>query len=253
MKKIVCCLCFLPLCLSAQLNESDTLRLKANLSISGFWQGGNVETVIFRAKSTVSARPWKKGVFKTQNSYVYQEFGNEKADEDFLSLNFLYLAPERRVYPLILGFISTNFRREIALRSLFGAGVTVQVLNKEDNWLKFSITSEYEQTDFVRDDFNLSEYDGTQSINTFRGTLWVNGKYHLFNKKVIISHESYVQPSLQQRNNFRWQADVSLELPIWKFLNVKINYIHTFENIVIEGQNQEDTFLTFGFSVKSYK
>jgi hypothetical protein len=37
--------------LSAQINESDTLRVKASLSITGFYQGGNVETLIFRAKT----------------------------------------------------------------------------------------------------------------------------------------------------------------------------------------------------------
>ncbi len=238
--------------LSAQINESDTLKLKANLSLTGFWQAGNVETLIFRAKSDLSVKPWKKWVFKTNNSYVYQEFGKEKADEDFLSLNFLYFNPERKFYPLALGFISTNFRREIDVRYLFGAGVTYQVLNKNKNWLKFSITGEYEQTNFSETDFNISEYDGSKSINTLRGTIWVNGKYHLFKNKLILTHESYVQPSLEQSNNYRWRADLGLELPVWKFLNFKINYLHTFESIVIEGQKRQDKFLTLGFTLKSY-
>ncbi|WP_298761311.1 DUF481 domain-containing protein [uncultured Psychroserpens sp.] len=252
MKRILYCFVFLPMLLSAQINESDTLKLKANLSLTGFWQAGNVETLIFRAKSDLSVKPWKKWVFKTNNSYVYQEFGKEKADEDILSLNFLYFNPERKFYPLALGFISTNFRREIDVRYLFGAGVTYQVLNKDKNWLKFSITGEYEQTNFSETDFNISEYDGSKSINTLRGTIWVNGKYHLFKNKLILTHESYVQPSLEQSNNYRWRADLGLELPVWKFLNFKINYLHTFESIVIEGQKRQDKFLTLGFTLKSY-
>jgi len=43
--------------LSAQINESDTLSIKANLSLTGFYQGGNVETIIFRAKSEFSFNP----------------------------------------------------------------------------------------------------------------------------------------------------------------------------------------------------
>ena len=252
MKKIWCYLLFLPFFLSAQINESDSLKLKANLSLTGFWQSGNVETLIFRAKSDFSVKPWKKWVFKNQNSYVYQEFGKEKADEDILSLNFLYFNPERKIYPLLLGFVSTNFRRKIDVRYLVGAGVTYQILNKKKNWLKFSISSEYEQTDFDSTNFNRSEYDGNRSINTLRGTIWVNGKYHVFKNKLIISHESYFQPSLRQGNNFRWRGDVALELPIWKFLNFKINYLHTFESIVIENQKQEDKMLTFGFTLKSH-
>ncbi|NAY91109.1 DUF481 domain-containing protein [Muricauda sp. JGD-17] len=252
MRKVLYYFLFLPIFLSAQINESDTLNLKADLSLTGFWQSGNVETLIFRAKSGLSFKPWKKWVFKTNNSYVYQEFGKDKADEDILSLNFLYFNPDRKIYPLLLGFVSTNFRRKIDLRYLLGAGVTFKVLSKENHWLKFSLSSEYEQTDFTEVDFNFSEYDGNLEINTLRATIWINGKYELFEGKVILSHESYFQPSLQQSNNYRWRSDIALELPIWKFLNFKINYLNTFESIVIENQKQEDRFLTFGFTIKSY-
>ncbi len=252
MKKVLYIFLLFPFFLSAQLNESDTLNVKARLSLTGLWQGGNVQTLIFRAKSDVSFRPWKKWVFKTTNSYVYQEFGKEKADEDILSLNFLYLNPERRLYPFVLGFVSTNFRREIDLRYLVGAGATYQILQKKDHWLKVSLSSEYERTNFANTDFNRDVYDGDRSINTFRATIWINGKYSLFKNKVILNHESYFQPSLERSDNFRWQADLGLEFPIWKFLNFKVNYLHTFESIVIEDQKREDRFLTFGLTLKSY-
>ncbi|MFY7741401.1 MAG: DUF481 domain-containing protein [Flavobacterium sp.] len=241
-----------PLFLTAQINESDTLKIKAGLSLSGLYQGGNVETLIFRAKTDFSCKPWKNWVFKNQNSYVYQAFDNEKADEDILILNFLYLNPDRKVYPFILSFVSTNFRREISLRYLAGAGATFQIFNKKVNWLKLSISSEYEKTNFLSTDFNFSTYDGTKKIQTIRGTIWVNGKYNLFKKKVIFNHEVYFQPSLKQNNNFRWQGDIGIELPIFKLLNFTINYRHTFESIVIVNQKQEDRFLTAGFTLKNY-
>ena len=77
MKKLVFSLLFLPILLSGQINESkvDSLKFKADLSLTGFWQSGNVETKIFRAKSGLSFIPWKNWVFKTQNSYVFQEAG----------------------------------------------------------------------------------------------------------------------------------------------------------------------------------
>ncbi|MBR9845944.1 MAG: DUF481 domain-containing protein [Algicola sp.] len=255
MKTIVYFLLLISGVLHAQINESsiDSLEVKANLSLSGFFQSGNVETVIFRAKSDVIFKPWRKWVFKTQNSYVYQEFGKEKADEDILSLNFLYINPDRRVYPLFLGFVSTNFRREIDVRVLYGAGVTFEILKHDKNWLKLSVSSEYERTNFKQARFNITDYNGTAIVKTFRGTLWINGKYHVFKDKIVLSHESYVQPSLEYADNYRWQADLSLEFPLLKFLNFKINYKHTFESLVITNQNREDQFLTFGFTLKNYK
>ena len=241
-----------PFLVCAQIDESDSLKLKADLSLTGFLQEGNVQTVIFRAKSGLSYRPSEKIVFKTQNSYVYQEFGKSKADEDILSLNFLYFDPSRKFYPLILGFVSTNFRRKIDLRTLFGAGVTYQVFSSNGEWLKLSLSSEYERTQFNEFRFNKMVYNGSEDINTFRSTIWVNGRYQLVEKRLIVTHESYFQPSLESSNNYRWQADIGLEMPLWEFLNFKINYLHTFESVVIESQKEEDMFLTFGLTLKSY-
>jgi hypothetical protein len=252
MKRLVFIFLVIPICLFAQTDESDTLKFQARLSLSGILQGGNVQTVIFRANSDLSYSLWEKWVFKTQNSFVYQEFGKQKADEDILSLNFLYFNPKKRIYPLLLGFASTNFRRQIGIRTLFGGGVTFQLLKNDGNWLKVALSSEYEQTEFNNDTFNRIAYNGTPSINTFRGTIWIKGKYHLFKKKLIIGHESYYQPSLERGDNYRWRADLGLEIPLTKYLNFRTNFLHTFESIVIEGQRQEDTLLTFGLTVKNF-
>ncbi|MBX2845700.1 MAG: DUF481 domain-containing protein, partial [Saprospiraceae bacterium] len=213
MKLMLLLLSVLPIGLMAQINESDTLKFKANLALTGVYQSGNVETLIYRAKSDLSIRPWEKWVYKTQNSYVYQEFGKEKADEDILSLNFVYFDPDQRIYPLVLSFISTNFRREIDLRYLLGAGATFKVVDADKDWLKVSLTSEYEQTEFAQADFNRNEYDGQATLDTFRGTIWINGQYKVLNEKLVISHESYYQPSLEDGRNYRWQGDLGLEVP----------------------------------------
>lgn len=253
MSRLLIFIFLIPFLSIGQINESDSLNLKASVSLTGLYQSGNVETVIFRAKSELGFTPWKNLVFKTTNSYVYQEFEKDKADEDILSLNFLYINPQKKVYPLLLGFVSSNFRREIDLRTLFGAGVSFQLYNKEKNWLKASLTTEYEQTSFKLNDFNIDVYDGNSDIDTWRGTIWINGKYYLFKGKLILNHESFYQPSLQESNNYRWRADFGLELPVWKFLNFKINYLYTSESIVIAGQKKDDEFLTFGLTLKNYK
>lgn len=256
MKKLLYCFFFIPLLLNAQINESDTLNFKVNFSINGFWQGGNVETLIFRTKSEMSFKPWKKWVFKTVNSYVFQEFGKVKADSDFLSLNFLYINPKKKFYPLILGFASTNFRREIDLRTIYGAGFSYQIINESNNdnkdWLKMSLTGEYEHTKFGRANFNEIEYNSSRYINTLRSTFWMSGKYHLFKKKMIFKHEMFFQPSLEETNNFRWRTDMTIAFPVWKHFNFNINYLRTYESIVIAGQQQEDEFLTLGLTIKSY-
>jgi len=253
MRKLFFWLVFFPLCLSAQTDESDTLKLKASLSVTGSWQMGNVNTIIFRTKADITYRPWEKWKFNTKNSYLYQEFGKKKADEDILSLNFLSYNPDSRFFPLLIGIVSSNYRRKIGVRYLLGGGLTFKAIDKEDDWLKFSLSCEYENTNFRENTFNFDEYNGLRSINTARSTLWVNSQSQLFEDKLILSLEAYFQPSLLDENNFRRQADLSVELPITNHLNFKINYLHTYEQIVIEDQRQEDRILTFGLNFKSYQ
>ncbi|MCZ4409036.1 DUF481 domain-containing protein [Cryomorphaceae bacterium 1068] len=259
MKKLFYCLLFFPFWLSAQTSKSDTLasetdslKLKASLSLTGIFQSGNVETIIFRAKSDIAYKPWNKWLFNNRNSYLYQEFDRDKADLDIVSLNFLYFTPDATWSPLLIGIISSNFRRKIDLRTILGAGVTYELLRDKEDMLKFSVSSEYESTNFSRSRFNLEEYNGSESINTLRGTFWINGKHYLFEKKLIAGYEAYFQQSLEESNNFRWQADLSLEMPISKFINFKVNYLHTYESIVVADQKQQDRFLTFGFTFKNY-
>ena len=252
MRKLLFWFLLFPLSLWAQTNETDSLKLKAEVSLTGFWQTGNVNTVIFRTKADLTYKAHENWVFETKNSYLYQEFGKVKADEDILSLNFLSYKPQNRFFPLMIGIISSNFRREIAVRYIVGAGATFKAIEKDEDYLKFSMSFEYENTNFRKNDFNFDGYNGMSSINTVRNTIWLSGKTGLFKRKVITSLEAYFQPSVEDRNNFRWQADLSFELPISKRINFKVNYLHTYERIVIEGQEQEDRFLTFGLKWQSY-
>ncbi|MBO6535012.1 MAG: DUF481 domain-containing protein [Balneolaceae bacterium] len=257
MKLKLCALVFLLVFMlsnniKGQVNESDSLNFKTDLSITGFLQEGNVQTVIFRAVSNTSFKISEQILFKTQNSYTYQEFGKTKADEDILSLNFLYLNPLKKVYPLALGFISTNYRREIEIRYLLGAGASFRAVNNKRNRLEFSITSEFERTRFRSTVFNRTQYNGESYISTVRGTFWMKGRYVMLKDKIILIHESYYQPSLLERDNYRWRADIGVEFSMMKNFAFKVNYLQTFESVVMVNQKRRDKFLTVGFSVSSY-
>ena len=67
MKQILLFLLLFPIFVSAQINESDSLKAKASFSFTGLWQSGNVEIFILRGRTDFSVRPWKKWVFKKIN------------------------------------------------------------------------------------------------------------------------------------------------------------------------------------------
>lgn len=158
----------------------------------------------------------------------------------------------KKVYPLALGFISTNYRREIEIRYLLGAGASFRAVNNKRNRLEFSITSEFERTRFRSTVFNRTQYNGESYISTVRGTFWMKGRYVMLKDKIILIHESYYQPSLLERDNYRWRADIGVEFFMMKNFYFKVNYLQTFESVVMVNQKRRDKFLTVGFSVSSY-
>lgn len=232
----------------AQINESDTLLLQYASAAGGSWQTGNLDALAFRAKAEASLAPAPFWAFKTQNSYRYQEFFDRKADEDIYSRNFLYGWQQRRVYPFAMLFVSTNFRRKINFRHFEGAGATWQVVRQPQHTVKISLSAVYELTRFADDAYNYSEYDGSPNIQTWRATTWIFGKHALANNHLRLHYEAFVQPSLQRANNFRWQAEIGLEWPIWKGLSFSANYIFTHENIVVSTVKPNDRLLTFGIA-----
>ncbi len=240
----ICCLLF-SIGLQAQINESDSARFQANLSFTGAWQEGNAEVLIFRNKAATSFRPFNKLVFKTQNTYLYQAFFKRRADEDFFSRNFVYYQPQQKIYPFGLGFLATNFRRQVALRHFWGGGLTWQILRRKKQVLKLAISGAYESTRFTSNRFSDHRFDGKSIITTWRATAWIFGQHQL-GKVMRLHYEGYYQPSLELSDNHRWQIDMGLDIPLWKFLDFRINYLHTYEQVVIVGTKQEDHILTFG-------
>lgn len=242
--------CFATSFAYAQINESDTTHLQARLSLTGAWQKGNVEMFAMRGKADISFSPTRKLVFKTQNAYLFQSFFKKKADEDILSRNFVYWNPQARIYPFAMAFVSTNFRRNIDFRYFAGAGATWQIIHHKAHTLKLALSAIYEETNFKKTTFNDLAYNGQEKINIWRATAWLFGKHHFAHHKIILHYDAYLQPSFEKSNNLRWQVDAGIDFPIHKNFNFTTNFLYTYEGIVVSGNKQEDSILTFGVVIR---
>jgi hypothetical protein len=232
----------------AQLNESDTMKFQLRVTVSGNYQQGNVALLALRNKLDFSWSPVKEFVFKSQNTSLYQEFSNRKADNDLFSRNYVYWKPQQKIYPFGIGYISSNFRRKIEIRLFAGAGVTYQFVQKQFHVLKFSASAVYETNRFKGTIYNKPEYDGSNQINLWRGTLYAGGWNFLLKHKLRLYYDVYWQPAFNNQNNYRTQYDTGVDVPLWKGLNLSVLYIFTHENIAISNIKQQDKILSFGFS-----
>lgn len=246
-------LLFLCTGVAAQLNESDTLLLQYRAALTGNVQTGNVEATTFVGRLEASASPTGQWALKTQNMVRFQAFFGRKADSDFSSQNFLYAGQRRRFYPFAMAFVSGNFRRKINFRWFAGPGCTWQVLRRPGQVVKISVAGVYEATDFAGTAFNFSEYDGSGRIATWRATARVFGQHQLLQKRFRLLYEAYWQPSLERASNYRWLADLALEMPVWNGLSLNAHLLYTHENVVAAAVKPNDLIFTFGFSFRNTK
>lgn len=232
----------------AQLNESDTTRLQLRASLGGNQQQGNVEMFSLRSRLDISLAARCNLVFKSQNASLYQTFYTVKADNDLFSRNYLYFRPFRRLYPFAIGYVSTNYRRRIDLRYFAGAGGTVQLLNSRPHVLKLSTSIVYESSRFGGQTFNDTTYNGFGRIALWRATVWLGGWHYLFDTHLRLYYDVFYQPAFGNAFNYRWQADVGFDVPVWRGIAFSALYTYAHENVVVNAVRQNDALLTLGLS-----
>jgi Protein of unknown function, DUF481 len=233
---------------TAQINESDTAKYQIRASLTGNYQKGNVEILNIRSRFDFLISPSKAWVFKSQINSLYQAFYDKKADNDIFSRNYLYFKPQNRFYPYIISFISANFRRKIDLRYFVGLGETWQVVNAKNHVLKLSLSAVYEQTNFSENLYNFNDYDGSNQIKLWRGTLYMAGWHNLIDKHLRLFYDAYWQPAFDNSNNYRTQYDIGVDFPIWKGLSFNALYTFTHEHVVVQKIKTDDRILSFGLA-----
>lgn len=231
---------------AAQLNESDTARFQWRATVTGNYQQGNVNVLTIRSRAEFSLTPARRFAFKSQNSSLYQQFSSVKADNDIFSRNYIYFDPQRRVYPFAMIYLSSNYRRKISRRVFYGAGATWQVLSGTRQVIKLSASAVYEQNLFRGTQYSDPVYNGSNKINTWRGTLYAAGWHYLLNNHIRFFYDAYWQPSFSNTKNYRTQTDLGIDIPVWKGLFFTTLYSYTHENTVIAGIKKDDHLFTFG-------
>ncbi len=232
----------------AQLNESDTTRFQVRAALTGIYQRGNVDYLALRGNLAMTVRLSDALAFKTQNTSLYQEFFERKADNDLDSRNFWYYRPQRWVYPFAMGFLATNFRRKLDFRYFVGSGVTGQVIRRPQHVLKLSAALVHEVSEFSDQTFNYEEYTGEPQISVWRATFYAAGWHDLFNNTMRLYYTIYGQPSLSDQHNYRIHLDVGADVKIGQGISCSVLYSFSRENVVVEGIQQDDALLTLGFS-----
>jgi hypothetical protein len=235
---------------NAQINESDTSKLQLQWISGGSYQKGNVELLRIVNQLDLSFKVTPAFVFKTQNNHLYQEILNRKADNDLMSKNYLYYNPQKKLYPYVISFIASNFRRDIDLRVFSGLGLTYQLLRKSPHTVKLSANLLYEKSSYAKNIFNYAEFDGSNKIEAAWSTVYLSG-FHYFNESSLqIIYEIYFQQSLEDQINHRFHILTGMDLKVKQGLSIQSRIIYSQESVVAFTNKQEDFLWTWGLNFK---
>lgn len=236
--------------LSAQLNESDSIRWQVKFNATASVLDGNVARTLLLTRIEVAHANERWGM-STRNDYQYGRTFYNLTENDVISYNFIYIKPLARVYPYVMGLVETNLRRRIDFRYQVGPGVSWNVVRKKTSFVKLSVTGTYENTQYNGSVFDDEQYSGSTVLDTWRLTGRIFGKHRLLDK-VRISYEFWWQQSLSDRVNYRFHTEEAVELPVTKHIAFRTAVRYSYENIELVGLKPYDLFWTYGLTITNF-
>jgi hypothetical protein len=236
----------------AQLTDADTLRFGYRFSASGTVATGNLERLLLVGVADMYTSG-QVVAFRTSNTYQYGTFGAFRTENDLFSKNFLYLHREGRFYPYLMAWVETNVRRQFHYRYQAGPGVSYKAIQQTNHQMKLSLTATFEETWYKGDEFSDAAFDGSDYLQTYRATLRLFGRHALLEQSLYLRYELWGQQSLDDQENRRLHADVSLEYPLKKHLMLRASFNYNRETPVLSGVWHTDTFTVFGITYANIK
>ncbi len=219
-------------------------NFKYKIALDGTLMTGNVER--------------KLGVFRTDIAHIdsvfefamsprfaYGEQNGKLAEREYYTDLTAILFPKNKVYALAFGILEQSNLRAIQFRSQAGAGIGFHIFNKPNNMLSITNVIIHEKTDFQDD-------TKKETIELARNSTRLKGKHTLISKKLVFSHVSFMQPSITDIKNLRWNTLLTLEVPITNILRFRVTYERFYESVVVNNRKNNDTRLVVGLALANF-
>lgn len=231
----------------AQLSEVDTLRWQYRVTTTGNWSRGNVEQFILLGTAE-AAHVKERWGFKSALNYQYGTFFYRQTLGEGIWRNFLYLKPRARLYPYFMLWCQQSYQRGIDDRTQVGPGMTYVLLRKNAQLLKLSVTGTYETSTFRTASYRERADLNAPVIETWRLTGRLYGEHRLFDGKLRLQYEAWVQPSIADSENLRALLDAGLNFPLTKGFALRQSLRWNYESVVQRPNSYADMLWTFGVS-----
>lgn len=238
----------------AQLQEGDTSKWQFNSSFAWRLNTGNVERLIVTPEANLShVQAQKRWGFSARQRYTYGTFGPVKTENDWLSRNFVYLTPERTVYPYVMLWFQTHARQQLDFRYQAGVGFTVLPLKKGRQVIKVSLTATYEQNWYARPGLTAISDAGASAYSVVRATGRVFGSHTFPQNIVSVYYEFFFQQAVDNIDNWRIFTEGGISTVIARGFSMRtyVNYEH--QSVHLAAVKPNDLILNVGLNYRVMK
>ena len=221
-------------------SEQDSLQLfHARFSADGTASTGNIERVLLQVSTAFDWKPSRFLKLSSSPFYVYGQQNKLLNEREFFGDLRATFAHQRRFYGLTFASWERSNLRQITNRWIQAAGVGFKIVQKPKAYLAVTNVLLHESTDFVE----------RGDVDLFRNSTRLSGEFALDNRLVVAS-VLYLQPSITQKDNFRWSATLSLNYRLNKALSLRTKFENNYESLVVTGRKNNDFRWTMGLTAE---
>lgn len=200
------------------------------------YSAGNVDRVLLRAGSLLSLQ--RAGTeLDASAQYTYGEQNKQAAENDILAVASGSHTVYENLGVLAFGTTEASRLRRIDLRYQAGTGLKYTFVASAHHMLKASIVALFDYTRFA---------DGRE-LESKRISIRLRGRHVLIPDRLILTHESFYQPSLiVPSEDYRWRTAITLDAPITSTIALNTTLQNWYESIVAPGRERNDMTFTIG-------
>jgi len=236
MKKIPLAVACIFLYAGARAQTDSLLRHKIRLASSGsFNHTEDGMTYLFNNALSYSYKQ-TKFTLNSNSTYIYGANPTDLTNNDFTtSLNFNYFSALPKVYYWGLANFTSSWSLKIKEQLQTGAGLAYRFIDNGKTYLALSEGILFERSNVIQDDKTALDYQ------TFRNSLRLQFSAR-YKDLVTFSSVGYYQPSLNYGGDFIVNANASLAVKIWRWLNFTTAV--TYNNV--SRTQRENLLFTYG-------
>ena len=223
---------------TANAQFSDSVHHYINCASTGSINSTN-DGVSYLLNNSLKYGLRKKDIsLNESNSWVYGASPDKLTNNDFVStLDFNLYKTFKHFFYWGLGNYTTSYSLRIDQQVQGGIGAAYNMIDHKDAIVNISDGLLYERSNIFVNDTTKTEY------HTFRNSLRLRFRWKT-KHAVMLSGSGYYQPSLNYRNDYIINANVSAAVKIFKFISVTTAF--NYSNV--SRTKRENMLFTYGLT-----